>query len=128
MLCCAPSAQVLQADGQLVSIEKDLSWWLVAKRFMWQASQGQKNKQRDVPLGRKVGSSAADLTKQSFDVLRGRVYLHGLLCCSDVHMCLAKLHSRRRALGRGGQKGRPSVTAAPPRVASDCWGGSCQTR
>lgn len=26
---------------------------------MWQASQGQKNKQRDMPLGRKVGDAAA---------------------------------------------------------------------
>jgi hypothetical protein len=46
--------QVLPPGGQLVSIEKDLSWWLVAKRFMWQASQGQKNQQRDTPLGSKV--------------------------------------------------------------------------
>jgi hypothetical protein len=47
--------QVLPAGGQLVSLEKDLSWWLVAKRFLWQASQGQKNQQRDRPLGSKVG-------------------------------------------------------------------------
>lgn len=54
---CVPllSLQALPPDGQLVSVEKDISWWLVAKRFMWQASQGQKNQQRDAPLGRKVG-------------------------------------------------------------------------
>jgi len=52
VLCYA--VQVLPPGSELVSIEKDLSWWLVAKRFLWQASQGQKNKDRDVPLGNKV--------------------------------------------------------------------------
>lgn len=46
--------QVLPPGGQLVSVEQDLQWWLVAKRFMWQASQGQKNTSQEVPLGDKV--------------------------------------------------------------------------
>jgi hypothetical protein len=46
--------QVLPAGGRLVSLEKDLSWLLVAKRFLWQASQGSKNKQRQTPLGSMV--------------------------------------------------------------------------
>lgn len=53
-MCGSPS-QVLPRGSQLVSIEKDLSWWLVAKRFLWQASQGQKNTvEREVPLGQQV--------------------------------------------------------------------------
>ncbi|WIA39476.1 hypothetical protein OEZ86_005574 [Tetradesmus obliquus] len=47
-------AQVLPPGGRLVSIEKDLSWLLVAKRFLWQASQGEANKQRSTPLGSTV--------------------------------------------------------------------------
>ncbi|KAF6253956.1 S-adenosyl-L-methionine-dependent methyltransferase [Scenedesmus sp. NREL 46B-D3] len=47
-------AQVLPPGGRLVSIEKDVSWLLVAKRFLWQASQGQNNKQRQTPLGSMV--------------------------------------------------------------------------
>jgi hypothetical protein len=37
-----------------VSLEKDISWVLVAKRFLWQASQGEANKARPVPLGQQV--------------------------------------------------------------------------
>lgn len=48
--------QALPPSSKLISIEKDLSWWLVAKRFIWQASQGEKNKQRQMPLGNLVGA------------------------------------------------------------------------
>eukprot|EP00878_Enallax_costatus_P014687 GHUV01015363.1.p1 GENE.GHUV01015363.1~~GHUV01015363.1.p1 ORF type:complete len:364 (+),score=98.26 GHUV01015363.1:1246-2337(+) len=47
-------AQVLPPTSKLISIEKDLTWWLVAKRFIWQASQGEKNRQRQAPLSRMV--------------------------------------------------------------------------
>lgn len=35
-------AQVLPRGSKLITVEKDLVWVLVAKRFLWQASQGQK--------------------------------------------------------------------------------------
>ena len=35
-------AKALPPSGKLISIEKDLQWVLAAKRFMWQASQGEK--------------------------------------------------------------------------------------
>jgi hypothetical protein len=46
--------QVLPERGHLVSLEKDLSWVLVGKRFLWQASQGSRNQERRKPLGDKV--------------------------------------------------------------------------
>jgi hypothetical protein len=46
--------QVLPRGSRLISIDKDLSWVLVAKRFLWQASQGEKNRQRSSPLGSQV--------------------------------------------------------------------------
>jgi hypothetical protein len=57
--------QVLPAGGRLVSLEKDLSWLLVAKRFLWQASQGTKNKQRQTPLGSSVSRDARQRSLQS---------------------------------------------------------------
>ena len=33
-------AQALPPSGRVISIERDLTWVLSAKRFMWQASQG----------------------------------------------------------------------------------------
>lgn len=85
---------MLPADGQLVSLEKDLSWLLVAKRFLWQASQGEKDKQRQRPLASKV-SHARDCTTTPLPAAgalqSGRVTGHGptvstmhpavLLCC-----------------------------------------------
>lgn len=35
-------AQALPPGGRLVSIESDWKWALVAKRFVWQAAQGEK--------------------------------------------------------------------------------------
>jgi hypothetical protein len=47
-------AQQLAEDARLVSIEKELSWVLVAKRFLWQASQGDKNAGGGKTPGQKV--------------------------------------------------------------------------
>lgn len=35
-----PRAQALPRGSKLVSLEKELTWCLTAKRFVWQASQG----------------------------------------------------------------------------------------
>ena len=47
LLCCTgysalTIAKALPPSGKLISIEKDLQWVLAAKRFVWQASQGEK--------------------------------------------------------------------------------------
>mmetsp|Transcript_24918 Transcript_24918/g.62696 ORF Transcript_24918/g.62696 Transcript_24918/m.62696 type:complete len:140 (-) Transcript_24918:1236-1655(-) len=47
-------AQVLPTNSSLISIESDLKFVVTTKRFLWQASQGEANKKRDEPLGRKV--------------------------------------------------------------------------
>lgn len=36
-------AQALPAGGRIIGIERDWKWFLVAKRFLWQASQGPQN-------------------------------------------------------------------------------------
>ncbi|KAF5835936.1 hypothetical protein DUNSADRAFT_6647 [Dunaliella salina] len=47
--------QKLPKDGRLVTYEKDLFWFLAAKRFLWQASQGSNVKSRpEERLDRKV--------------------------------------------------------------------------
>ena len=35
-------AQALGPDGQVISLESDWKWALAAKRFVWQATQGDK--------------------------------------------------------------------------------------
>ena len=55
---CIDMPQVLPENGHLVSLEKDLSWVLVGKRFLWQASQGSRNKQSK-PKGDKVSQLVA---------------------------------------------------------------------
>eukprot|EP00951_Prasinocladus_malaysianus_P036947 scaffold393030_cov44-Prasinocladus_malaysianus.AAC.3 len=50
-------AQKLQKGASLVTIDNDLKFFLATKRFLWQASQGEANKQRDEPLGSKVGNA-----------------------------------------------------------------------
>eukprot|EP00879_Flechtneria_rotunda_P009523 GHRR01009967.1.p1 GENE.GHRR01009967.1~~GHRR01009967.1.p1 ORF type:complete len:374 (+),score=67.81 GHRR01009967.1:945-2066(+) len=47
-------AQVLPEGGKLISLEKDLAWVLVGKRFLWQASQGNLDKARTTPVGQMV--------------------------------------------------------------------------
>ncbi len=42
-------------QARVVSLEKDLSWVLVAKRFMWQAAQ---RSQAGTPIGSKVRAAA----------------------------------------------------------------------
>ena len=37
-------AQAMPAEGKLVTLESDWKWALVAKRFVWQAAQGDKLK------------------------------------------------------------------------------------
>ena len=46
-------AQSLPPSGRLISIERDLTWVLTAKRFMWQASQGS-SQRSNTPVGDKV--------------------------------------------------------------------------
>ena len=36
-------AQALGPDGQVISLESDWKWALAAKRFVWQATQGDKS-------------------------------------------------------------------------------------
>jgi len=48
--------QKLPPGGKLVTFEKDLFWFLAAKRFLWQASQGSSVKSRpELRLDRNVG-------------------------------------------------------------------------
>jgi len=47
-------AQVLPPGGRIISMEKDLTWVLVAKRFMWQASQGERNAGLQQRIGDRV--------------------------------------------------------------------------
>ncbi|KXZ55204.1 hypothetical protein GPECTOR_3g348 [Gonium pectorale] len=47
-------AQALPPGGRVVTFEKDLLWVLAAKRFMWQASQGEKNRGLDSRVGDRV--------------------------------------------------------------------------
>lgn len=46
--------QVLPPGSRVISIEKELSWVLVAKRFLWQASQGSKAGGAQQKVGDKV--------------------------------------------------------------------------
>lgn len=60
-------AQCLEPGARLVSYEKDLLWLLAAKRFMWQASQGEKNKAAEARIGDRVdvrwGDALVELPK-----------------------------------------------------------------
>ncbi|GFH10908.1 uncharacterized protein HaLaN_06312 [Haematococcus lacustris] len=49
-------AQQLPRGGRLVSFEKEWTWWLAARRFMWQASQGQEQ----AAAADRVGNKAAE--------------------------------------------------------------------
>jgi hypothetical protein len=68
----AAAWQSLPPGGHLVSLDKDISWVLVAKRFLWQASQGEANKARPVPLG---------------DQVRHPCKLERVPCCACLHEC-----------------------------------------
>ncbi len=59
--------QVLPPGARIISIEKELSWVLVAKRFLWQASQGSKASGAQQKVGDKVrGLGAAGRTCAGF--------------------------------------------------------------
>ncbi|KAG1675150.1 hypothetical protein FOA52_003373 [Chlamydomonas sp. UWO 241] len=47
-------AQSMPPDGRVVSLEKELMWVLVGKRFMWQAGQGSKDRQPYSRIGHNV--------------------------------------------------------------------------
>jgi len=47
-------ARALPPGSRLVSMESDLKFVLASKRFLWQASQGEANKAREEPIGKKV--------------------------------------------------------------------------
>eukprot|EP00983_Pelagomonas_calceolata_P128496 1161516-Pelagomonas_calceolata.AAC.4 len=56
--------QKLPKDGRLVTYERDLFWFLAAKRFLWQASQGSNVKNRpEERLDRKVISACLKRVK-----------------------------------------------------------------
>ncbi|GLI60582.1 hypothetical protein VaNZ11_002699 [Volvox africanus] len=63
-------AQVLPSGGRVVSFEKDLTWFLVAKRFMWQASQGEKNAGLETRVGDRVKLEWGDAREALPRVLR----------------------------------------------------------
>ncbi|GLC37907.1 hypothetical protein PLESTB_001503700 [Pleodorina starrii] len=64
-------AQALPPGGRVVSFEKDLTWLLVAKRFMWQASQGEKNAGLDTRVGDRVQVEWGDAREALPRALRG---------------------------------------------------------
>jgi hypothetical protein len=53
-----PCLQALPPGARIISIEKELSWVLAAKRFLWQASQGEKSQGAEQRLGDRVGGAA----------------------------------------------------------------------
>ncbi|GIL91156.1 hypothetical protein Vretimale_9536 [Volvox reticuliferus] len=63
-------AQVLPPGGRVVSFEKDLTWFLVAKRFMWQANQGEKNAGLETRVGDRVKLEWGDAREVLPRVLR----------------------------------------------------------
>jgi hypothetical protein len=110
-------AQVLPPGGRLVSIEKDLSWLLVAKRFLWQASQGEKNKQRQTPLGSTVRMTSA---KHAACIHKLCGYKPWSCCCIHVYSCACCAHHRRAlaqltvSMYSSGGSRRPKQAAADP--------------
>ncbi|KAG2448509.1 hypothetical protein HYH02_006400 [Chlamydomonas schloesseri] len=62
-------AQVLPPGGRIVTFEKDLSWALAAKRFMWQASQGEKNQGQSSRVGDRVSVEWGDARERLSKVL-----------------------------------------------------------
>ncbi|KAG2444930.1 hypothetical protein HXX76_001666 [Chlamydomonas incerta] len=63
-------AQALPPGGRIVTFEKDLSWALAAKRFMWQASQGEKNQGLGSRVGDRVSVEWGDARERLGRVLR----------------------------------------------------------
>eukprot|EP00877_Chromochloris_zofingiensis_P002138 jgi/Chrzof1/11925/Cz06g14250.t1 len=74
-------AQALPPSSCLISIEKDLTWVLVAKRFLWQSSQGEKKdgagSGTTVPVGQKVDVWWGDAVTKIPDIAtsKGRIDL-----------------------------------------------------
>ncbi|PNW88683.1 hypothetical protein CHLRE_01g040300v5 [Chlamydomonas reinhardtii] len=63
-------AQALPPGGRIVTFEKDLSWALAAKRFMWQASQGEKNQGVSSRVGDRVSVEWGDAREKLAGVLQ----------------------------------------------------------
>ncbi len=86
-------AQALPPGGRVVTFEKDLTWVLVAKRFMWQASQGSRN----AGLAEKIGDRVRPLP-QPCPLHQAPLRPTYTWRC---HLCAAPSHLYAFYLGRG---------------------------
>ena len=82
-------AQALGPDGQVISLESDWKWALAAKRFVWQATQGDKS---SMPVSLIVDSRAlAGAVQTELIPLRRQVSQmhegHVIMASSSLHPC-----------------------------------------
>ena len=80
-------AQALGPGRQLITIEADWKWALAAKRFVWQATQGDKSSKavRPPPPFAKTCSCRDGCTRHSNPIAKGAQMVHAMLgCCCSI--------------------------------------------